>query len=152
MSRYLVAVILTTLACGGDATAPHGLTQGTYAAFRPNSGTIWTASWPVGTNRTDCAQISSTITITSSSTFTEDRTYSTPPGVGAFFITQQTFTGTYTSVGGNSYAFTVDGATDTGDAQSSSIDSSRDALVITRTFPLRGGCQVGGPYTIEYIK
>jgi hypothetical protein len=153
MKRLILLTIAGALACGGsDSTGPHGLTLGTYAAYRPNSGTVWTASWPAGTNRTDCAQIGSTITITGPATFTENRVYSTPPGVGTFFTTQQTLSGIYASTGGNSYAFTVDGATDSGVAQSSSTSSSRDALVITRNFPLRGGCQIGGPYTIEYIK
>jgi hypothetical protein len=154
MKRFLTFFLLVAIGCGGsDSIAPHGLALGVYAAYRPNAGTVWTASWPAGTSRTDCAQIGSTITITGANTFTEDRVYATPPGVGTFFTTQQTFTGTYAHVGsGNTYSFTVDGATDTGTSQSSSTSSTRDALVITRTFPLRGGCQVGGPYTIEYIK
>lgn len=150
----LLGLVMLASACGG-AAAPdfNGLPQGLYAAYRPTSGTVWTASWPAGTARTDCAQIGGSITITGATTFTETRVYATPPGVGTFFTTTQTFAGTYAPVGsGNTYSFTADGATDTGTAQSSSTSQSRDALVITRNFPLRGGCQVGGPYTIEYVK
>jgi hypothetical protein len=152
MKRALLAATVLTIACGGSTAPAPSLTLGTYTAYRPSAGTIWIASWPTGTGRSDCAQISSSITVLDGSNFSETRSYATLPG-SAFFSTQQTFTGVYTSDGsGNTYTFTVDGATDIGDAQSSSADQSRDALVITRTFPLRGGCQSGGPYTIEYIK
>lgn len=158
MKRRILLFTAVLVACGGDgSTSPpggSGLAPGLYAAYRPISAPVWTVSWPVGITRTDCAQLGSdNITIIDGSTFSETRTYSTPPGVGTFFTTQQTFTGTYVGVvGSNSYYFTVDGGTDIAVAQTSSVDPSRAALVFTRNFPLRGACLFSGPYTIEYIK
>jgi hypothetical protein len=97
--------------------------------------------------------VGGSITIVNGSTFIETRGYVAPILIAPVFSTERTFTGSYRSIPAtNTWIFSVDGGTDTATAQSSSVSQARDALVITRRFPLRGGCQAGGPYTIEYIK